>query len=248
MIPKEKDSFPSLNEAIEMYRKYGKAVGFGIRMGTSTYYGDYTLRKKTYKVQQVWSTKENKSIDTLTSRGLKKKERKSYHKVTGCMAMIGYHRDHKSDTFTVYKFQAVHNHPLNDFDQQSICSKIHKLTICDQELIVKASTLNIGATKAHKLQASLKGGCDNVTASKIDYKNFWRDYMNIVGPNDAQCVVDQLQIRRDNYPNFHFEYKLDDKVLNVMFWTDKTAKENYSKFSDVISMDATYRTNRYISI
>ncbi|CAI9294124.1 unnamed protein product [Lactuca saligna] len=30
-----------------------------------------------------------------------------------------------------------------------------------------------------------------------------------------------------------------------MFWVDETGRENYNKFSDVISMDATYRTNRY---
>ncbi|CAI9277612.1 unnamed protein product [Lactuca saligna] len=107
------------------------------------------------------------------------------------------------------------------------------------------STINIGATKAHKIRASLKGGYDNLLATKNDFKNFWRDYTNIVGPNDAQCVVDQLIIHRDNYQNFHFEYKLEDDVLNAMFWVDETGKENYSKFSDVISMDATYRTNRY---
>ncbi|XP_052627024.1 protein FAR1-RELATED SEQUENCE 5-like [Lactuca sativa] len=169
---------------------------------------------------------KKKNIDTLTSKRLKKQERKSYSKVTGCMAMIGFDRNVATNKITVYAFEDAHNHPLTEFNEENICSPNHRLSIFDQELIVKASTINIGATKAHKLRASLKGGYDNLPATKNDFKNFWRDYTNIVGPNDAQCV-------------------LDDDVLNAMFWVDETGRENYSKFSDVISMDATYRTNRY---
>ncbi|CAI9260852.1 unnamed protein product [Lactuca saligna] len=219
LIPKKGETVSTVDEGIEMYRTYGKAAGFGIRLGSTTTYGDYSLRKK--------------------------HERKSYSKVTGCMAMIGFDRNYKTNTITVYAFEEAHNHPLTEFNEESLCSHNHRLSISDQELIFKASTLNIGATKAHKIRASLKGGYDHLPATKNDFKNFWRDYTNIVGPNDAQCVVDQLIIRRDNYPNFHFEYKLNDEELSAMFWVDETGKENYSKFSDVISMDATYRTNRY---
>ncbi|CAI9259226.1 unnamed protein product [Lactuca saligna] len=159
--------------------------------------------------------------------------------------MIGFDRNVATNIITVYAFEDTHNHPLTEFNEENICSPNHCLSIFDQELIVKASTINIGATKAHKLRASLKGGYDNLPAAKNDFKNFWRDYTNIVGPNDAQCVVDQLIIHRDTYKNFNFQYKLDDDVLNAMFWVDETRRDNYNKFSDVISMDATYRTNRY---
>ncbi|XP_052621743.1 protein FAR1-RELATED SEQUENCE 5-like [Lactuca sativa] len=227
-----------------MYRTYEKAAGFGIRLGSTTTYGDYSLRKKHVRCNRYGQPRK-KSSDTLTSKRLKKQERKSYSKVTGCMAMIGFDRDYKTNTITIYAFEEAHNHPLIEFNEESLCSHNHRLSISDQELIFKASTLNIGATKAHKIRASLKGGYDHLPAAKNDFKNFWRDYTNIVGPNDAQCVVDQLIIRRDNYPNFHFEYKLNDEELSAMFWVDETGKENYSKFLDVISMDATYRTNRY---
>ncbi|XP_052623808.1 protein FAR1-RELATED SEQUENCE 5-like [Lactuca sativa] len=213
---KEKDKETSYINQDDV--NHAKAAGFGIRLET-TKYGDQSLRKK--------------------------QERKSYSKVTGCMAMIGFDRNAATNKITVYAFEDAHNHPLTEFNEENICSPNHRLSIFYQELIVKASTINIGATKAHKLRASLKGGYDNLPATKNDFKNFWRDYTNIVGPNDAQCVVDQLIIRRDNYQNFNFQYKLDDDVLNAMFWVDETGRENYSKFSDVISMDATYRTNRY---
>nr|KAJ0186012.1 hypothetical protein LSAT_V11C900470980 [Lactuca sativa] len=167
-IPKKGQNMSSVNEGIEMYRNYAKAAGFGIRLGTTTKYSDQSLRKK--------------------------QERKSYSKVTGCMAMIGFDRNAATNKITVYAFEEAHNHPLTEFNEENICSPNHRLSIFDQELIVKASTINIGATKAHKIRASLKGGYDNLPATKNDFKNFWRDYTNIVGPNDAQCVVDQYNM------------------------------------------------------
>nr|KAJ0195055.1 hypothetical protein LSAT_V11C700376360 [Lactuca sativa] len=155
--------------------------------------------------------------------------------------MIGFDRDYRKNIFTVYAFEEAYNHPLTEFNEESICSPNHRLSIfLIRNLFLKLQLSTLGATKAHKIRASFKGGYDHLPATKNDFKNFWRDYTNIVRLNDAQCVVDQLIIRRDNYLNFHFEYKLNDEELSDMFWVDETGKENYSKFSDVISMDATY--------
>nr|XP_043639240.1 protein FAR1-RELATED SEQUENCE 3-like [Erigeron canadensis] len=44
---------------------------------------------------------------------------------------------------------------------------------------------------------------------------------------------------------FAFEYKLDNSELHSIFWADNVARRNYEEFSDIMSFDATYRTNRY---
>ena len=36
--------------------------------------------------------------------------------------------------------------------------------------------------------------------------------------------------RRDHYPNYTFEYKSDDDVLDSMFWADETQKAYYAEF------------------
>nr|KAJ0204717.1 hypothetical protein LSAT_V11C500243790 [Lactuca sativa] len=46
-------------------------------------------------------------------------------------------------------------------------------------------------------------------------------------------------------PNYTFEYKYVDSVLNAMFWADETDKLYYKEFGDVISFDSTFRTNKY---
>ncbi|KAI3781102.1 hypothetical protein L2E82_11103 [Cichorium intybus] len=51
--------------------------------------------------------------------------------------------------------------------------------------------------------------------------------------------------RRDHYPNYSFEFARDGNVLSAMFWADEREKAYYNEFGDVISFDATFRTNKY---
>ena len=46
-------------------------------------------------------------------------------------------------------------------------------------------------------------------------------------------------------PNFSFDYFTDDdNRLIGLFWCDDQCKRNYHVFGDVISFDATYRSNK----
>ncbi|KAL7591779.1 protein FAR1-RELATED SEQUENCE 2-like [Lactuca sativa] len=51
--------------------------------------------------------------------------------------------------------------------------------------------------------------------------------------------------RRAHYPNYSFEFNCQDDVLDCMFWADEMEKVYYAEFGDVISFDATFRTNKY---
>ncbi|CAI9274811.1 unnamed protein product [Lactuca saligna] len=138
-----------------------------------------------------------------------------------------------------------HNHPLETKEERRYSKRARRLSYKDKEFIVRSSTSNIGATKAHKLQASLQGGYENIGPESIDYKNFRRKVGNIIGDKDAQLVVDKMNMRKDEFHNYTFEYKCVDSVLNAMFWADETDKLYYKEFGDVISFDATFRTNKY---
>ncbi|XP_023730878.3 protein FAR1-RELATED SEQUENCE 6-like [Lactuca sativa] len=79
---------------------------------------------------------------------------------------------------------------------------------------------NTRASKADSMVTGLKGGYSKQGAKKIDYKNFSRDLNCYIGDSD-------------------------DDELRALFWADAIAKRNYKKFSDVVSFDATYKTNKY---
>ena len=50
--------------------------------------------------------------------------------------------------------------------------------------------------------------------------------------------------RRDHYPNYSFEFLHDGDMLADMFWADEREKAFYVEFGEVISFDATFRTNK----
>nr|KAJ0197668.1 hypothetical protein LSAT_V11C700351760 [Lactuca sativa] len=95
-----------------------------------------------------------------------------------------------------------------------------------------ASMSKIGPTMAHKLRESLR--CE-----------YERDINRIIGYKDAQMIVSTMNDRRTHYPNYSFEFKCQDDVLDSMFWADEMEKAYYNEFGDVISFDATFRINKY---
>nr|KAJ0204763.1 hypothetical protein LSAT_V11C500257010 [Lactuca sativa] len=173
----------------------------------------------------------NRSTDTLDPEGSGRNKRNSNFKITDCKALIKFERLH------------MQTNACKICERYSKCAR--RLSYKDKEFIVRSSTSNIGATKTHKLQASLQGGYENVGLEAIDYKNFRRKVGNIIGDKDAQLVVDKMNMRKDELHNYTFEYKCVDSVLNAMFWADETDKLYYKEFGDVISFDATFRTNKY---
>ncbi|GJW76408.1 FAR1-related sequence 5-like protein [Tanacetum coccineum] len=84
-----------------------------------------------------------------------------------------------------------------------------------------------------------------VRGKAIDWKNFRRSLNKYIGLRDAQMLVDKLNDRKKHVPNFSFEYKTVNDEMSRMFLADETMKCNYIAFGDVVSSDATYRTNRY---
>ncbi|CAI9260115.1 unnamed protein product [Lactuca saligna] len=222
IVPKEfmpdvDATYQSLEEAVEMYKLYADKAGFGVR-----------------------------SADTSDPEGSGRNKRNSNFKITDCKALIKFERLHmRTNACKIYEFEENHNHPLETKEDRWYSKRARRLSYKDKEFIVHSSTSNIGATKAHKLQASLQGSYENVGPEAIDYKNFRRKMGNIIGDKDAQLVVDKMNMRKDELHNYTFEYKCVDSVLNAMFWADETNKLYYKEFGDVISFDATFRTNKY---
>ncbi|KAJ9549993.1 hypothetical protein OSB04_022536 [Centaurea solstitialis] len=110
------------------------------------------------------------------------------------------------------------------------------------------SNANIGAMQAHNIICQLKGGYDKVGGTKVEYKNFQRDRNCYIGDSDANLFVRKMNNQKLYIPNFSFEYNSDGGLLKYAFWADDTAKHNFQEFGDIVSFDATYRTNKYCMV
>nr|KAJ0186836.1 hypothetical protein LSAT_V11C900499280 [Lactuca sativa] len=233
IMPDEHVTFESLTHAINVYRKYAEHAGFDVRLNTTTRFRHDKSIKIKYVVCNRAGKIPDRSLDTMDTNNGGRKHRNSNFIVTDCKALIKFERVGVGRSgFQIREFQELHNHPLYTTEE-------HK------EFIIRATTANVGATKAHKLRAALKGGYECVGPEESDFKNFRKKLGNIIGNKDAQLVVNKMNERKTHYPDYSFEYKCVDSVLNAMFWADETYKVFYKEFGDVISFDATFRTNKY---
>nr|GFA35575.1 hypothetical protein [Tanacetum cinerariifolium] len=105
--------------------------------------------------------------------------------------------------------------------------------------------MKLGATSAHNLYYNMIGGAQYVHGMSDDFKNHIRDVNAFIGESDAQMLINKMENIKKFVPNFTFQYKVENSELVAMFWADKVDKCNYKEFGDIISFDATFRTNKY---
>nr|KAJ0191632.1 hypothetical protein LSAT_V11C800420230 [Lactuca sativa] len=82
------------------------------------------------------------------------------------------------------RFEEKHNQALETKEERRYSKRARRLSYKDKEFIVRSSTSNIGATKAHKLQASLQGGYENVgpevSANFLKNTDFRKSFTKLV--------------------------------------------------------------------
>ncbi|KAL7582685.1 hypothetical protein Lser_V15G45809 [Lactuca serriola] len=223
-----------------MYSEYAEIGGFDVRLGTQSRFDNNIIKKK-HVIFNRGGKQKKKSCDTLGTSGVRRK-RNSNSRAIGCQAKIIFESVYGTPDDKVFQFDELYNHPL---EKRSDFKKARQMSYSEKEFIVRASTSKIGPTMAHKLRASLRAGYEFVKPKVVDYKNLRRDINRVIGYKDAQMRVNTMNDRRAQYPNYSFEFNCQDDVLDCMFWADEMEKAYYAEFGDVISFDATFRTNKY---
>ncbi|XP_052622359.1 protein FAR1-RELATED SEQUENCE 5-like [Lactuca sativa] len=240
LIPFKGLIFKSLKLAIRMYSEYAEIGGFDVRLSTQSRFDNKIIKKK-HVICNCGGKQKKKSCDTLGTSGVRRK-RNSNSRAISCQAKIIFESVYGTPDYKVFQFDELHNHPL---EKRSDLKKVRQMSYSENEFIVHASTSKIGPTMAHKLRASLRGGYEFVKPKVVDYKNLRRDINRVIVYKDAQMIVNTMNDRRAHYPNYSFEFNCQDDVLDCMFWADEMEKAYYAEFGDVISFDATFRTNKY---
>nr|GEU58044.1 hypothetical protein [Tanacetum cinerariifolium] len=108
--------------------------------------------------------------------------------------------------------------------------------------VVRASTMRLGATKAHNLYSKMKGGTQYVHGTSDDFKNHIRDVNAFIGESDVQMLINKMENRKNFVPNFTFHYLVENSELVAMFWADEVAKCNYKEY-DMVFVPFTEKDN-----
>lgn len=96
--------------------------------------------------------------------------------------------------------------------------------------IYSLTTHNISVTQAHRLFTVVQGGYNLFGGTIDDLENYMRDLNCFIGRTNAQMLVNKLNIQKQNVPNFSFEFRVENKNVNAIFWAEETSKINYKDF------------------
>lgn len=249
-IPKDVDDvkpklgtiYQSIDEAMDFYKKYACASGFDVRKTTTKKKGGNILTHR-YMVCSRQGFPDSVLVDTMDNEN-NNPFRNSNIKRMGCKACAKFKRVGDSMQFQLYEFEERHNHSLVSKQYKHLLKMNRQLDFSGQTFIQKMANSSIGATKAYHLYHGLHGGYNINGGTVVDYKNHARKVNCFVGKDDAQMLVDKYEIRKREDPNFSFEYRCEKGVLSALFWADEICKANYKEFGDILSFDATFRTNK----
>ena len=242
-IPVEGKKYNTIEECVEMYNKYAEVAGFEVKKSAQKNTRSGLVKSKYLMCNRQGIPKEI-NINTLDPENSDKKVRNTRQRVTGCMARVLITLDEVSGKYVVHKFHSKHNHLMIPKEYQHLTKKQRKMTQAEKVFVVKSSNMKLGATKAHRLLCGIKGGYQYVHGTSSDFKNHQRDINVCIGESDAQMLINKMENRQTYVLNFTFHYMVEKSELVALFWADEVAKCNYKEFGDVVSFDATYRTNK----
>ncbi|XP_052625623.1 protein FAR-RED IMPAIRED RESPONSE 1-like [Lactuca sativa] len=242
-VPVVNSVFKSLNLAVKMYTDYAEMASFHTRLSSQSKYNSQIIKEK-YVICNRGGKDKPKPCDMLATSSVKRKPN-SNKIITGCTTKIIFENFYGTTDYNVKKFFEMHNHPLESIEERPYTRKARKMSYSEKEFVVRASKAKIGPTMAHKIRVILKGGYEYVGAKVTNYKNLRRGVNRILCYKDAQIMINKMNDRRDHYQNYSFEFLCDGDLLAAMFWADEREKAFYAEFGEVISFDATFRTNKY---
>ncbi|GKB52303.1 DNA-directed DNA polymerase [Tanacetum coccineum] len=236
--------YDSLDECIEVYRRYASEAGFGVRLSCQKRLKCGYVKTK-YLVCNREGCPKEVWLNTLDPKKNDRQVRSSNFRVCGCKARVQFDMVQKTSKYRLVVFDLEHNHELDRIEYKYLSKAERKLTYNEQLFIIKAANSNIGAVRAHNLYSSLKGSSSLVHGTQTEFKNFTRGVNCFIRDSDAQMLITRFEERQEFTKGFSFDYFVEDAELCGLFWADEVAKCNYIEFGDIVSFDATYKTNKY---
>lgn len=250
--------FTSIDAAFSYYSDHAGFCGFNVRRSTQRsrngiVVSKYFVCSKAGSGESSSSSRDDYDDDVLseTSRISNinmepvKKSRRTASAKCQCNAKLAL-KFVASKGYEVSCFIDKHNHPFAaDFEKQFL--RVNRtMTAMNRNFVFEVAASNTGPYRAHSILKELCGSYSAVGATAVDFKNWMRDIKVFIGKHDSDMILQKFEVKRETSDNsFFYEYQTNsDGHLTRLFWADIEGRRSYDVFGDVVSFDATYRTNK----
>ncbi|GJU74002.1 protein FAR1-related sequence 5 [Tanacetum coccineum] len=181
--------YDSVEDCVVAYMKYAAEAGFVVRRSCQKRMLNGDVKQK-YLVCNRMGCPKGIHVDTLDLGNSDKQKRNSNLHITGCKARAVFNLDTVTRKFVLHVFDTIHNHELEREEYKHLSKTERQLTYMEQAFIVKAASVNIGATRAHHL---------------------------LTGDSDAQMHIHKMENRKKHVFDFSFDYLVENAELSAIF-------------------------------
>ncbi|WVZ10998.1 hypothetical protein V8G54_015528 [Vigna mungo] len=226
--------FDTMEQAKKFYSDYGKRCGFGVRTRTSK----KDKNNDVYYLRLVCS-REGKYVSNV------RPEVKTLPSQTNeCPAGITIAR--KDDKWVVRTVVVEHSHELCPQNSNLIRSN-RKLNMHAKHTLEINDDVGVRINKSFLSMVGEAGGYENMQFMERDARNFIGQHRrSVCKEGDGQTLLRHFSKMRDLNNDFFYDLEMDEgNRITSVFWADAKSRAACEEFSDVMSFDTTYLTNKY---
>ncbi|XP_057779660.1 protein FAR1-RELATED SEQUENCE 5-like [Salvia miltiorrhiza] len=232
---------PDPDTAYLLYCEYGRLKGFSVTRRNQ----DYFTGTKIWRFKEFVCSCNGKS-DCKASDGRMPTYKKQVRRCS-CKAKLRVSRKWEKE-WKVSSFYTEHNHELFPTQQSYLLRSARNLSTYKKSLLEAMQSVGISIAKACRFMEKESGGPQNCGFTRKDAYNHINGLKmkTKVENGDAKCLVEYFTTKANTEPFFYWDFELDDegRLLNF-FFRDTRSSLDYEYFGDVLSVDSTYRTNKY---
>ncbi|XP_073017985.1 protein FAR1-RELATED SEQUENCE 5-like [Primulina eburnea] len=231
----------TLEEAYLLYCQYAHAKGFSVRKGEQRCFSH---------TDELQSKEFNCSCEGLKDEKRSSKKIPIYQKLltrTNCKAKLKISRENGGQ-WIVSRFVEEHNHEMFAHDQTHLLRSARNISHAKKSTLKAMVNAGISVSAAVSFMENEACGSENLGFTRKDaYDHMSRLKKHTkVDNGDATALIKYFinTANKENY--FYWNVQLDDGdwVMNF-FFRDYRSAVDYENFGDVLSIDTTYRTNKY---
>ncbi|XP_073133314.1 protein FAR1-RELATED SEQUENCE 5-like [Henckelia pumila] len=231
----------SVEDAYLLYCQYAHAKGFSVRKGDQRCFSHTNeLQSKEFNCSCEGSKDEKRSSKKVAV----------YQKPitrTNCKAKLKITRE-KEGEWRVSRFVEEHNHEMFAHDQSYLLRSARNISHAKKSTLEAMVNAGIPVSSAVSFMENEACGPENlgfIRKDAYDHMSRLKKHTKVEN-GDATTLIQYFTNKTNNENYFYWNMQLDDddRVMNF-FFRDYRCAVDYECFGDILSIDTTYRTNKY---